>query len=65
MKIDNISMHSFVTKQCAPQFSDYLFDFWRIDLWRNIDNMSKKQPLFRDFNGKINAVFSKYGQRCN
>ena len=47
MKIDNISMHSFVTDQCAPQFFDYLFDFWRIDLCRNIDNMSgKNNPYF-------------------
>lgn len=39
MKIDNISMHSFVTDKCAPQLFDYLFYFWRVDLNRNIDNL--------------------------
>lgn len=41
-KIDNISLHSFVTDKCAPQFFDYLFDFWRIDLSRNIQNLYGK-----------------------
>ena len=39
MKIDNISMHSFVTDCCANKFFDYLFDYWRIDLRRNVDNI--------------------------
>ena len=39
MKIDNISMHSFVTDCCANQFFDYLFDYWRIDLRRNVENI--------------------------
>lgn len=38
-KIDNISLHSFVTDNCAEQFFDYLFDFWRKELKRNIENM--------------------------
>lgn len=38
-KIDNISLHSFVTDKCSRQFFDYLFDFWRIELSRNIENM--------------------------
>ena len=38
-KIDNISMHSFVTDRCAEQLFDYLFDFWRKDLNRNVENM--------------------------
>ncbi len=38
-KIDNISLHSFVTDKCAKQFFDYLFDFWRIELNRDIENM--------------------------
>lgn len=37
LKIDNISMHSFVTDRCANQFFDYLFDFWRLDLKRDIE----------------------------
>ncbi len=39
MKIDNISMHCFVTDRCADQLFDYLFDFWRGDLSRNIENL--------------------------
>ena len=39
MKIDNISMHCFVTDRCADQLFDYLFDFWRLDLNRNIENI--------------------------
>lgn len=39
MKIDNISMHSFVTDKCADQFFDYLFDFWRLDIKRNVENI--------------------------
>ena len=39
MKIDNISMHGFVTDKCAPQLFDYLFYFWRVDLNRNINNL--------------------------
>lgn len=42
MKIDNISMHSFVTDKCAPQLFDYLFGFWWTDLHRNIENMNSK-----------------------
>lgn len=38
-KIDNISLHSFVTDRCSKQFFDYLFDFWRKELNRNIENM--------------------------
>ena len=38
-KIDNISLHSFVTDKCSHKFFDYLFDFWRIELNRNIENM--------------------------
>ncbi len=41
-KIDNISLHSFVTDKCASQFFDYLFAFWRIDLSRNIQNLYGK-----------------------
>lgn len=39
MKIDNISMHCFVTDKCAPQFFDYIFEYWRLDLNRNIENI--------------------------
>ena len=36
--IQNICMHSFVCDKCADQFFDYMFDFWRVDLSRSIDN---------------------------
>ena len=39
MKIDNISMHCFVTDPCADQLFDYIFDYWRLDLNRNIENI--------------------------
>lgn len=39
MKIDNISMHCFVTDRCANQLFGYLFDFWRLDLNRDINNI--------------------------
>lgn len=38
-KIDNINMHCFVTDRCANQFFDYIFDYWRLDLNRNIENL--------------------------
>ena len=36
--IQNICMHAFVCNKCADQLFDYLFDFWRIDLSRSIEN---------------------------
>ena len=36
--IQNICMHAFVCNKCAEQFFDYMFEFWRIDLSRNIEN---------------------------
>jgi len=48
-KIDNISLHSFVTDKCSRQFFDYLFDFWRIELKRNIENMyGEGNELFKE-----------------
>ena len=38
--IQNICMHAFVCNKCLNQFYNYLFDFWRIDLSRNIENIS-------------------------
>lgn len=42
-KIDNITMHSFVADNSAFQLFDYLFDFWRLDLGRNSDNLSNEE----------------------
>lgn len=39
-KIDNITMHTFVSDNSASQLFDYLFDFWRIDLLRNVENFN-------------------------
>lgn len=48
-KIDNISLHSFVTDKCSRQFFNYLFDFWRKELNRNIDNMyGEGNELFKE-----------------
>ena len=53
-KIDNISLHSFVTDKCSRQFFDYLFDFWRIELKRNIENMyGEGNELFKELIGEI------------
>lgn len=53
-KIDNISLHSFVTDKCSRQFFDYLFDFWRIELKRNIENMyGEGNQLFKELICKI------------
>lgn len=39
-KIDNITMHCFVADNSAFQLFDYFFDFWRLDLNRNADNLN-------------------------
>lgn len=38
--IQNIAMHSFICNKCADKFFDYIFEFWRIDLSRSIENIS-------------------------
>ena len=54
-KIDNINMHCFVTDRCAPQFFDYVFDYWRLDLNRNIENIyGEGGPAL--FNRLINEI---------
>ena len=37
--VHTICMHSFVTTPCANQLFDYLFDYWRLDLSKNITNL--------------------------
>lgn len=37
--VDTICMHSFVTTPCANKLFDYLFDYWRLDLDRNAENL--------------------------
>lgn len=39
-KIDMITMHAFVADNSASQLFDYLFDFWRLDLLRNVENLN-------------------------
>lgn len=36
--IQNICMHAFVCDKYAYRFFDYMFDFWRLDLSRSIEN---------------------------
>lgn len=36
--IQNYCMHAFICDQCADQLFDYIFDFWRVDLARSIEN---------------------------
>ncbi len=54
-KIDNITMHSFVCDHSANQLFDYLFDFYRIDLERNINNL-KDVEKEKEFDALINAI---------
>lgn len=35
----NICMHAFICDNCADQLFDYIFEFWRIDLNRSVENM--------------------------
>ena len=36
--VQNVAMHAFVCNKCADQLFDYIFDFWRVDLSRSIEN---------------------------
>ena len=36
--IQNMCMHAFVCDRYADQFFDYMFDFWRMDLSRSLEN---------------------------
>ncbi|SMC67408.1 hypothetical protein SAMN06296952_2183 [Oscillospiraceae bacterium] len=38
--IQNICMHAFICDRCSDQLFNYLFDFWRIDLSKSIENVS-------------------------
>lgn len=38
--LQNMCMHAFVCDECADQLFDYIFEFWRIDLSRSIENMT-------------------------
>lgn len=40
IKIDNICLHCFVTNYYANKLFNYLFDFWKLDLKRNIENLN-------------------------
>ncbi len=54
-KIDNITMHCFVADNSAFQLFDYLFDFWRLDLGRNADNLNDEEGDFA-FKSLIEAM---------
>ncbi len=55
-KIDNITMHSFVADNSAFQLFDYLFDFWRLDLGRNSDNLNNQEEGEEAFKVLIAAM---------
>ena len=38
--IQNVCMHAFICNKCADQLFDYIFEFWRVDLSRSIENIS-------------------------
>lgn len=38
--VQNICMHAFICNNCADQLFDYIFEFWRIDLSRSLENIS-------------------------
>lgn len=37
--VQNMCMHAFVCDKCADQLFDYVFNFWRLDLSRSIENL--------------------------
>lgn len=37
--VQNMCMHTFVCDKCANQLFNYIFEFWRIDLSRSIENI--------------------------
>lgn len=37
--IQNICMHAFVCSECAPQFFNYMFGFWKLDLDCSLENI--------------------------
>lgn len=53
--IDNITMHSFVSTNCANKLFDYIFTFWRLDLNRNAKNLSIEEN-YDVFNTFIEAI---------
>ncbi len=59
--IDNISMHSFIVDTCSSSFFDFLFDYWRIYLNRNIENMYEEPKLFNNLIEEINNYHRSSG----
>ena len=55
-KIDNITMHSFVADHSANQLFDYLFEFYRNDLMRNVDNLNNVDKDNDPFNILIETI---------
>ncbi len=55
-KIDNIIMHTFVSDYSAPLLFDFLFDFWRIDLLRNVNNLNNDEQNTEIFNELIKIM---------
>ena len=60
-KIDMITMHTFVADNSASQLFDYLFDFWRLDLLRNVDNLNNNTEGVDIFSELITVM--EYGSQ--
>ena len=58
-KIDMITMHTFVSDNSASQLFDYLFDFWRLDLLRNVENFNNNDEGTDVFSDLIKVM--EYG----
>ena len=58
-KIDMITMHTFVSDNSASQLFDYLFDFWRLDLLRNVENFNNNDDGTDVFSNLIKVM--EYG----
>ena len=39
ISVQNVCMQTFVCDKCADQLFDYMFNFWRLDLSRSIENL--------------------------
>ena len=56
--VQNMCMHAFVCDKCADQFFDFLFDFWRLDLDRSIENL-----IDDDNNDNFDILVDEIGNR--
>lgn len=55
--VQNICMHALVCNKCADQFFDYIFDFWRLDLSKSVENSFDEEgnDIFETLVEEINS----------